>query len=563
MIVDVVVMLVLLVFVMTARSGAGHGAKQGLGTAVRRFFQFGLQFGLVCVVAVGLSSLIARPLQPAVLAAANQADLARGLSFTIVGIPLLWGIARWTRRRMAEDAREALSLGWSFYLAVAELTSLAIAAFALQDVIMWAARAGEYDAGAISRVVVWGAVWWVHRRLTRVTTAEGILRDHELAGAAIGLWLAGMGMADLLATIIHSFTPFASTELVASPDHPVMRATAGVVVGAGIWTIYWLRKAQTAARTLHWQAYVLLAGVGAGLVVAIVSASIVLYQTLVWFLGVPDSPDAATHFSGSMDATGAFVAGAVIWWYHRSVLAEGRAERRDEARRVYEYLMAFVALMAAAAGCMILLVAMLEAVTAAVQVAGPGAGNTLLLAATLLLVGTPIWWWFWRGIEGAKRTQPAAEVASPSRRVYLFLLFGMVGVAAVIAMLVAVYLLFDDLVSGRLGLATLRGMRWGLGIVVTAAIVAQFHWRMYRGERTLGADEQRGPRFVLLVGPPDASIADAVAARTHGRVQAWAGVDVHGTWSVDAVMSALEGSPAEELVVVAEAAGLRAIPIRR
>ncbi len=556
-------LLVVAALVVTARNAAGRGQRQGVGTAVRRFFQFGLQFGLVVVVASGLSILIARPLQRGVLATGNDADLARGLSFSLVGIPLLWAIARWTRRRIAEDPRESTSFGWAVYLTVAEMTSLAVASLALQDSLAWVLRARDFDAGAFARTLVWGLLWVLHRRITAATTPAGIVRDHQYAGAAFGMWSAGISLASLVTVSFRSLSALSSDALVTTQDHPATQAAIGVLIGAGVWYVYWVRTAQRAERSQHWHAYVLLVGVGAGLVVAIVSASTVLYDTLVWFLGTPDSPDRATHFASSVDAVGPFVAGAVIWWYHRTLLHEARAATRDEARRVYEYLVAFIALLAASAGCMILLVALLEAATASTQLAGPGAGNTLLLAATLLIVGVPMWWWFWRRIGRARRSEAAAETSSPTRRIYLFLLFGAVGVAAVVAMLAAVYLLFDDLVSGVFGLVTLRSMRWGLAILVTAAVVAQYHWRIYRGDRAVELPPTGGPHYVLLAGAPDRALAKEVALHMGGQVQAWTGSGDPDCWTVAAVMTALSSVDADEVVVVADGQALRGIAIRR
>ena len=74
----------------------------------------------------------------------------------------------------------------------------------------------------------------------------------------------------------------------------------------------------------------------------------------------------------------------------------------------------------------------------------------------------------------------------------------------------------------------------------------------------------QGPRFVLLVGPSDREIARAVARRTRGHVQAWSLVDDgRATWSADEVMAALEGTTAEEVMVLCDADGPRAIPVRR
>ena len=102
-------------------------------------------------------------------------------------------------------------------------------------------------------------------------------------------------------------------------------------------------------------------------------------------------------------------------------------------------------------------------------------------------------------------------------------------------------------------------------MLFTTGAVAAYHWAVYRGDRELlpAVVETRGPRFVLLVGPADREIADAVARRTHGRVQAWSRVDDGRGWSADEVMAALEGLSAEEVVVLSEADGPRAIPVHR
>src|SRR5512141_2700510 len=109
------------------RSGDAHGALQG--HSVRRFFQYLLLYGLIVVSALGLSGLLGRVLERSTLVVADKTDLARNLSFVVVGVPLYIFLALWTRRRFAEDATEAQSFGWGFYVTLTSITSLAVGMF--------------------------------------------------------------------------------------------------------------------------------------------------------------------------------------------------------------------------------------------------------------------------------------------------------------------------------------------------------------------------------------------------------------------------------------------------
>jgi hypothetical protein len=546
-----------------SREGGGRVAD---GHAVRRFFQYLLLYGLLVVVAVGLSGLLGRLLERNVLAA-DESALARDLAFTVVGVPLFAGMALWSRRRFAETPDEARSPAWAFYVTAAALTSLVVAMTALVQVLSWATGLEDYDGRALARFLVWGGLWGAHWWVdARVTPLEN-RRVHHLVGSLIGLAVAATGLAGLLAGALRSLLGLDEGTLIAGTGSPMLRGLVLFVVGAIVWLVYWVRTTARSERDPLWLAYVLLAGVGGGLVTAIASASTLLYTVLVWLVGDPRSTDAVTHFQSAPTSAAAAAVGLLVWWYHQAVLAEAGAEARTEVRRVYEYLMAGIGLLAGAAGLTTAVVAFIEAVTRTREVlVGASTVNTLLAAATLLVVGGPVWWLYWRRIQAAARTAPAEELTSPTRRVYLLVLFGVGGIAAVVALLVGVFLFFEGVVDGTLGAETLRRMRFAIGILLATAAVAAYHWAVYRTDREHlpAAVEAHGPRFVLLVGPPDAEIAREVARRTHGRVQAWSRTDDGlGAWSVDEVMAALEDSTAEEVIVLSDAGGLRAIPVHR
>ena len=562
-----VILVVVLVSLAIRRAGAREGVGAADGHAVRRFFQYLLLYGLLVVVGIGLSGLLGRLLERDVLLTADEVDLARNLAFTVVGVPVFVGVALWSRRRFLADADEARSLGWAFYVTAASLTALVLAMTGLGQVLEWATGLNDYSGHGLAAFLVWGALWGAHWWLDARVTPPEHSRVHHLAGSLIGLATAATGLAGVLGAALRSLLGLEGGAVLAGDGSPMLRGLVTLAVGAPVWLVYWVRTTARRERDPLWLAYVLLVGVGGGLVTAIASASTLVYSVLVWLVGEPRSTDAAEHFDSAPTAAAAVVVGLLVWWYHQAVLEAAGAEARTEVRRVYEYLMAGIGLLAAATGLTTLVVALIEAVTGTERVVvGGSTVNTLLAAATLLAVGAPVWWLYWRRIQTAADSAPTAELMSTTRRVYLFILFGLGGVAAVIALLVGVYLFFADVVDGTVGPETLRSMRFSIGVLLTAAAIAAYHWAVYRADQMQvpAVVEAHGPKFVLLVGPADPEIAREVAHRTHGRVQAWSRTDDgRTTWSVDEVMAALGSTSADEVIVLSDAEGLRAIPVHR
>lgn len=544
------------------RFGDTHGALQG--HSVRRFFQYLLLYGLIVVSALGLSGLLGRVLERSTLVVADKTDLARNLSFVVVGIPLYIFLALWTRRRFSEDPTEAKSFGWGFYVTATSITSLAVGMFALHDMILWAFRVDDFRGEALSRFIVWGAIWgahwWLHRRLSPVANS----RFHHALGSLIALGTVVIGVDQLISGALQRLWNFGGDAIFVSHGDPILRGAITLIVGAPIWYLYWIKSYSKETKDPLWFAYVLLVGVGGGLIVSVVSASTVMYSALVWLLGDPGSSDAATHFRNVPTAFGSVCVGVIAWWYHHAILEEDRRAVRTEVQRIYEYLMAGIGLLAAAGGLAMILVALVEAVSSSAVISGSGATNALLAAATLLIVGTPVWWIFWRRIQVAVAKFPSEEHASPTRRVYLFILFGIGGIVAVVTLLVGVFFLFDDVFKGSFGLETIRRMRFAAAILTTTGAIAGYHWLIYRGERQLMAIGLTGPRLVILVGPRDAELSRVVSKLTGGRVQSWVKKgDVVGEWDPDEVSKAVINSEDEAIMLIADPKGMHTIPVER
>jgi hypothetical protein len=543
------------------RTGApGSGAR-----GVRRFFQYLLLYGLMIVATVGVSDLLGLLVQQSALAGDDRSALARALTFSLFGIPMFVLVAVWSRRRLQQDPDEARSLSWAVYATVAPLTALVVAMFALHDVV-WAVLTGHrFDWPALAQLVVWSAVWLVHWTVANRMLDADRRQGQLVLGSLIGLGTTVAGLVSLLGASLDALVLTGATTVLVQ-QHPLAQAAATAVVGVPVWVVYWSRGLARARRTWLWFAYVLPVGVGGSFVLAVVGASIALYRLLVWLVGEPASTQAAQHFAGTPTAGACVVVGAVSWWYHRQVLA-GATPARTEVTRVYEYLMAGIALVAAAVGVTLVVVAFVESVIAAPAVeVGVRVVNSLLAAVTLLVVGGPLWWVFWSRVGRAVRADGPEELGSPTRRVYLFVLFGLGGITAVVAVLVAAFLGIQGALQGGIDAQVVRDMRVPVGILLATGAVSGYHWAVYRDDRSRlpAAEPPHGPRYVLLVGAPDGTVGGAVQRLTGARVDVWVRADgLAGPWAVDDVVTAVNGSGADAVAVVAGPAGLETIGMRR
>ncbi|GEN78718.1 hypothetical protein AFE02nite_04520 [Actinotalea fermentans] len=556
----VTVGLPILVVVLVLRARSGRAGRPADGVSIRRFFQYLLLYVLTVVAVTGVADLLGRAVGGAP-ATADEGELARVLAFAVLGVPMAAGVAAWTRRGLRRDPGERASTAWAFYLWAASLTALGVAAAEAQQGLA-AAFAGRADAAPLVRALVWLSVWTVHVLLGERTLTVSARAPHLAAGSLVGLVLTVTGLVQLGGT---------AGRLALDTGHAVVAqdvANAGAlaVVGGLVWSAYWWGRYRRAEPDRLWLAYVLPVGVGGPFVVALVGAAIALAAVGVWFLGEPDETSAAAHFAGVPGAATAVVVGLCAWWYHRRVFSRAAPPGRTEITRAHEHLMAGIALVTAALGVVIGLRAVGDAVAGA---ASDPPANTFLLAATLLVVGTPVWWHFWGRAQRERRAQPDVEVRSVTRRLYLFLLFGVGALTGVVAVLVTGFVTIEAALRGDLGRATLTDVGTPLALLVTAAAVSGSHWVVYREDRALAVDRVPAaaaptfPRDVLLLGPDD----DALVRSVHdagARVEVWVRPPeaVHGAgWDTAAVLGLLAQHPGGAVAVVLDDAGPSVVPV--
>ena len=530
--------------------------------SLRHFFQYGLLFAMLAVAAAGLAGLTTRLFSLGQDVVSDPIALARDVSFTVVGVPVVAALSMWIRKQFDSDLTEAHSLSFGLFLTAASTTTLAMSMIAAYEILTWATGLTTDWRGPAARLIVWGAVW-IEIFMTRsIYGHEDQQQAVHLSGSLVGLGTAVIGFVSVIGGLIQLVFGLTSDLLISLGTDPVLRGVITAGIGLTVWYSHWVRGARVSKRNTLWLSYVMLAGIAGSLIMTIVSASTALYQAFVWYLGTPTSTDAHVYFANTPTSGAYALVGITACWYHQSTLREGNKNLRTEVTRVYEYLLSGIGLVAVATGLGILVAAFIDALTGTSLVLNGTATNTVIQSLTLLLVGTPVWLVFWSRIQTITAVNPQVEAVAPTRRSYLYLLFGLGGVAAIVSMISGIFQMFSDIFQSQFGSETFRSMRFAIGVLVAAGTVAAYHFMVYRSEREYVHAPARGGHSIILVGPNDPELVDEITEKTGNHVQVWVAADAHHkAWSHSEVMALLAHESGQDLLILMNGNGLEAVPM--
>ena len=337
----------------------------------------------------------------------------------------------------------------------------------------------------------------------------------------------------------------------------------GLIVGGAIWVRYWFTISVNLERDPLWHGYVLLTGVLGGLVTAVTGLALLIFSVLDWSFG-DTSGSAVRHFDETPGAIAALGVGGAIWLYSRAVLRSQGSPARAETDRVYDYLASAVGLLASAGGLTTVVVAVVQTLIPG-NIAGASSGetSTLIAAITLLIVGVPLWWRHWSSIQQHRSAAPQLELASPSRRIYLFALFGVGGVVALISLLTLVIRLLEDILDGQVGSETVYATRISFALVVTVGAVAAYHWAIHKEDRgdIVESDEPiLKVRSIVLVSGDGADTASEITRLIGVRVRVWDCPDVEVSVQAEHVIEAIRHVDHPRALVIATDAGFEVLP---
>jgi hypothetical protein len=448
----------------------------------------------------------------------SRTQLAIFTAMTLVALPV-WGIAFWFGHRFAmRDPNERASAIRRLYLYLAclggAIGAMVALAFTIGDLLRpvidtcatISTDPGFKGAGApvfcaANRdwlatsqaawiAVVFAAVWAFHFRIAgRDRAAVGetgasatLRRWYMYIVLLVGLLFMLNGAAGVLevAWLKAWHSSLGDSRYLGDP-------ASLLVAGALVWGFH----ARTVARyhvaddrhsTLRaLQGFIIVA---VSIVTALVGASQILYYGLARALGVDHPGGSSNDVLGLVGAPGSqlLVFGAAWVLMRRRLATDARAQEGDRQagiRRLYTNLVAIVSLGAWAGGAGGLLWTLAEQLEA--PLIGVKAGDwrdPVSLSTTLLVVGAAVWLAHWRPAPWA------ADRQSLSRRLYVWaalLVSVLVILGAGVGMLNA---LLGQVFSAQPKLNATSNLDFGhyLAVIVVAAAVGIYHWRVLRAD---------------------------------------------------------------------------------
>jgi Domain of unknown function (DUF5671) len=519
--------------------------------AVRRLIVFTLLFVLVIIAAIGISGLLERLLTaPAEIAGGGIEGLARSLAFTLIGGPLaalLWWFA-WTR--LANES-ERSALGWGLYVA----GMLAVSLIAFVTALLGAASSlvgGDWEASGFSTAVTWATVWLWHRWMWRHPD-KGPVRlatVPAVVGSAYGLVVAVLGAVNSLRVLFEEAIQGSagSASVGASWTLSLVQALVWTIGGGLVWWWHWRYEGARRTETKFAAVALVVVGVlGAGILALVGAGTMVFVLLRLAFARTDPMAEILDPLAQAL----AFAAiGSLVWAYHwRYAMARSLGTRQASV-----LVISGVGLGAAATGIGIIVNSLLADLGD--PLVGTDSRLLLLGGISALAIGGPVWWLFWK----PRQLAAPDELKYTGRRVYLVTVFGLSALVALITLLVVGYGLFEFLLEPATTESLIDRIRVPLGLLVAAALVAIYHFSVWRRDQALAGPATPAPERaigqIILVANGDAeSQARAIQDATGAPVTVWR----RATTDEDAVhelqpatiASALAGVGAPRVLVVA------------
>ena len=539
--------------------------RPGAAPIVRRVVVYTILFVLVVLTASGVSNLLSRLLDVVtgeLLAGTDTFGLAVSLTFTLIAGPLAAVLGWFAWRRLA-DPPERASLAWALYLVGISTLALVVSTTALLSAGAAAVTAEAFTSEAATGVV-WAGVWAGHgfvlrrtdRRPTRLPGTAAVL------GGTFGLLIgAGGAMTALTILLDEALAVGLGTDGAAgSVGSPwwtgAVQALVWAAGGALVWWWHWRRDGGRTAGTAL--AGVVLVGVGilGGALLALSGIGTLVFVLLRLAVDRTDTLPVLLEPLGP--AIAAALVGGLIWAYHRGVVRR----RTAAVRQASTLVTSGISLIAAATGIGVIVNALLATLTT--PLAGSDPRTLLLGGISSLLVGGPLWWLTWR-----PTTVPAADPRrSAGRSVYLVVVFGISAVVALITLLVIGFRLFDTVLAGDPGL--LDRIRAPLGLLVATALVAGYHFTVWRQDRAAAAAAapQAPPagapaappaglvgELVLVMGPGAEPVAEHLRRLTGAPVTFWQRAGATALPDPARVEQALHGISGDRVLLIVDVDG--------
>jgi hypothetical membrane protein len=566
------------IVMLVRRSRSGTSGSGDASVSFRRLLEYGFLAIVLGLAAGGLDGLLSAAVE-AVVDGPDDVDAPSwAITSLLVGGTALWFLVRNVRRRFAETPDEQGALGWVLYQGIVELVTLIGFATAVNDLLDGIIGAGDVDPQNLVHLAVWGAVWVVHVRLgDRIVDGEPVrstLVPFAVSINALGALVASVGSVIALAfmAVYEGITGYSSW---GGTVDGIRDVASVLIVSAVLWWWYWLRQAVHDRGSMLHHAYTLFVGVLGGLGALVGVAFGFLSRLINWGFAIGEDP-AVEYFEFLPAAAAVAVVATIVWRYHRELLPPAEGRPRNDVDRAADHMAAFVGICALLAGVFVVLFVAFHHLTPVPSGAERETTMVVVVGLPLLVVGALVWRRFWQAVQ--IHADDPEEVGSAVRRAYLYVIFGISGIAVLVTLLFLVFQVIDGILNTSFDREGIWDLHAPLAIAITAGLAAAYHRRVMRSDQKVlaavvpepaavspRAAEQRGPGRVIVVAADPAPLAAAVEMATGAEVEVIRRSDPPPvTFDLDmARMEIAESDAATLMVVVGPDGNMLLIPVDR
>ncbi len=594
-----VIVLIAVIIISAARhhSAEDDEPDEGIGS-LRRFFYYGLALVALSVTASGLAVLLAVILDAIfgddVIVSNDRGRLALGLSLTVVGAPI-WGfIWMQLQRVVREQPVEARSFGRKFYFYFVMGVTALIAGVSLVLVLRWLMNIRDFSAFSLAIPVVMMGIWVLHWKVQAVDPPERgfalFVRPLYVYGTSLvslGMFSAGVGLV-LFRYLVDAYdSTFESTLVgIGGMDvwpRQVREGLALALVGGPWWAIHWFGFAKSDREPGLRQVYLNIVIVLGGTVTVSTALIFLVFRLLEWLFGAPDAEANLQHFRFMPGVIAGLVIGGALWGYHSAVIhaeATQRSGWRFSARRAYEYMVAGVGLGILAGG----LVTVTGVALGVILPDGADVLNSdnwwkspLALGISLVTVGGLLWGLFWSRLQRAVAEHPDEERDRLSRRVFIYGVFCIAILIALVDLSGLLFVFLRDLLEGDLNVETFQDTKWFIAALFTAGLISVYYGLLLREDRRIRkASDAAQPspvspairkRIIVLGGPEGREFARRLEGTIGQPVTFWLSLEAESSITnpesdYAALAVRIAKTPGESVLIVLDGGFVRIMPYR-
>jgi hypothetical protein len=511
--------------------------------SIRRLYFYLVAFISIEVVLWGLVGLL-RSIAEDTLSGGADA-LAQALALILVGVPIFLIHWLWVQRASGrEEEEKTATLRAVFFYAILLATLIPV----VQNLLSFIDRALVQGAGlgvgrafilfreqtladnliAIGMNGIVAAYFWNILRGEWATLPDPLRGENfaEVRRLYRYIWmLYGLLMTIFGAQQVLRFLFYVPGDVLGELGREVMvNGVALLMVGTPIWVYSWkviqdslVDPAEMGSTLRLGILYLLALG---GVITVITTASMVVNAIITWLLGVDWTFRDFLQQIGGPISIG--IPLGLVWayygyWLKRYIESVGDRVRQSALRRLYNYILAFIGLVAAFIGVATLFAFIIDMITGTSILMSDSTRSTLATSLSSLIVGLPLWLVMWRPMQAEAMAQN--EMGDHARRsvlrkIYLYLaLFAAVigGMAAAVGL---VYQLIRVLLGGDAGSGFVSDVLNLIQLLFLFGVVLVYHLNVLRmdGVSTADALADKQSAYSVLVLDSGGGLVEAVRA---------------------------------------------------